>query len=262
MPTVMDQQITAVFTDFAFNVELDDSLFSLKVPKEYNVETTQWDASSPQEDDLIDMLHLWAERTDGRFPSVLNMNAITEFSEAGAKKRTREFDKNYERSEQLFEEFRKLSKQQDELRLPQKQLIQELKKNSDLKEQRRILKQFKEEHQKSSKQIDELNQQIEHVMQQIKERTKRRSQQIEDSLKNGLSENLQDAQNKMMPIVRGIMFVQELPDESDWHYVGKDVKFGDAESPIFWYKPEGSQTYRVLYGDLSIKDVSPENLPQ
>jgi outer membrane lipoprotein-sorting protein len=63
-------------------------------------------------------------------------------------------------------------------------------------------------------------------------------------------------------INRGGMFVYALPSESDWHYVGKDVKFGEAEKPIFWYKPEGSETYRVIYGDLSIKDVAPENLPQ
>jgi outer membrane lipoprotein-sorting protein len=61
---------------------------------------------------------------------------------------------------------------------------------------------------------------------------------------------------------RGGMFVQALPSESDWHYAGKDVKFGEAEKPIFWYRPEGSQNYRVIYGDLSIKDVAPENLPQ
>lgn len=63
-------------------------------------------------------------------------------------------------------------------------------------------------------------------------------------------------------IQRGIGFVQYLPSESDWHYAGKDVKFGEAEKPICWYRPEGSETYRVIYGDLSIKDVAPENLPQ
>jgi hypothetical protein len=56
--------------------------------------------------------------------------------------------------------------------------------------------------------------------------------------------------------------VHALPSESDWHYVGKDVKFGEADKPIFWYKPEGSQTYRVIYGDLSVKDVAQEDLPK
>ena len=63
-------------------------------------------------------------------------------------------------------------------------------------------------------------------------------------------------------IQRGVGFVQYLPSESDWHYAGKDVKFGEAEKPICWYRPEDSETYRVIYGDLSIKDVTPEDLPQ
>ncbi len=39
-------------------------------------------------------------------------------------------------------------------------------------------------------------------------------------------------------------------------------KYGDAQTPIFWYQPSGSATYRAIYGDLSIKDVTPENLPK
>ncbi len=61
---------------------------------------------------------------------------------------------------------------------------------------------------------------------------------------------------------RGFIFVQLLKDENDWHYVGKDVKLGDAESPVCWYRPEGSETYRVIYGDLHVDDASPENLPK
>jgi len=60
----------------------------------------------------------------------------------------------------------------------------------------------------------------------------------------------------------GFIFVQLLKAENDWHYVGKNVKFGDSESPVCWYRPEGSETYRVIYGDLSVKDVAPANLPK
>ena len=63
-------------------------------------------------------------------------------------------------------------------------------------------------------------------------------------------------------MMRGFMFYKNLKPENDWHYVGKDVKFGDAESPVCWYRPTDSETYRVIYGDLSIKDVAPENLPE
>ncbi|OHB77297.1 MAG: hypothetical protein A2Z25_10595 [Planctomycetes bacterium RBG_16_55_9] len=282
MPTVMNQQITAVFTDFTFDIELDDSLFSLEVPEGYAVETMQWDASRPQEEDLIKMLRLWAETTDGKFPSALNMNTIYEFSELWVKERTVEFDKQrealdkqreafdkqQERSQHLFEEYNKLSERLDEIQLPQEQLFQEYKKSSEMKEKQRILKQLIEENKKSSKQSDELNQQLEQVMQQMKEESQKELRhtetklwQAEDFLKEGLSEQIQEAQNRMMPIMRGITFVQELPDESDWHYTGKEAAFGDTDALIFWYKPQGSLTYRVIYGDLSVKDVPPEKLP-
>jgi outer membrane lipoprotein-sorting protein len=61
---------------------------------------------------------------------------------------------------------------------------------------------------------------------------------------------------------RGFIFVKLLKAENDWHYVGKDVKLGDSKSPVCWYRPDGSETYRVIYGDLSVKDVAPENLPK
>jgi hypothetical protein len=64
---------------------------------------------------------------------------------------------------------------------------------------------------------------------------------------------------KMQP---GFVFVLTLKDENDWHYVGKGVKLGDAESEVCWYRPDGSETYRVIYGDLSVRDVAPENLPK
>ncbi len=63
-------------------------------------------------------------------------------------------------------------------------------------------------------------------------------------------------------INRGIMFAHTLSEDADWHYTGKDVEFGDAETAIFWYRPKGSETYRVIYGDLSVKDVAPDNLPE
>jgi len=65
-----------------------------------------------------------------------------------------------------------------------------------------------------------------------------------------------------MKIQPGFIFVLTLKDENDWHYVGENVKLGDADSPVCWYKPTGSQTYCVIYGDLSVKNVAPEDLPK
>lgn len=67
-----------------------------------------------------------------------------------------------------------------------------------------------------------------------------------------------------LKIIRGLGFIRGLrqSSESDWHYAGEDIKFGEAEKPICWYHPDGSETYRVIYGDLSVKDTSPEELPR
>ena len=60
-----------------------------------------------------------------------------------------------------------------------------------------------------------------------------------------------------------MIFFQQLdPYGIDWHYAGSGVKLGDASKAIFWYLPKDSKTYRVIYGDLHVKDVAPENLPK
>ncbi len=66
-----------------------------------------------------------------------------------------------------------------------------------------------------------------------------------------------------MTMGRGMVFFQQLdPTGVNWHYTGSGVKLGDAEKAVFWYQPKGSQNYRVIYGDLSIKEVAPEDLPK
>ena len=50
-------------------------------------------------------------------------------------------------------------------------------------------------------------------------------------------------------------------DES-WGFSKKEVKLGDGDAPVAWYKPKDSETYRVVYGDLSVKDVAEKDLPK
>jgi hypothetical protein len=77
---------------------------------------------------------------------------------------------------------------------------------------------------------------------------------------SGLSED--EAAKLGMTLPRGMFFLQILETEGKYHYAGKGVKLGDADKAIFWYQPEDSTTYRVIYGDLSVKEVTPENLPK
>ena len=67
---------------------------------------------------------------------------------------------------------------------------------------------------------------------------------------------------KGMQFQKGIMFIRFFKGEGKWVYAGKDVKLGDAGTAIFWYRPAGSQTYRVIYGDLSVKDTAEADLPR
>ncbi|UCG57642.1 MAG: hypothetical protein JSU70_22595 [Phycisphaerales bacterium] len=168
---VFDEPMIITMSNIAFDMELDESLFSLDVPEGYTVETFHKDLSEPTEEDFVESFRIWSEHMDGKFPSRMHRGAVNEF--------------------------------------------------------------FKYQQEK------------------MKEKG------IEPSV-----EDIMQMQQIAIDMTHGFPFVESLPSESDWHYAGKDVKFGDANIPIFWYRPEGSNTYRVIYGDLTVKDVPPDGLPK
>jgi hypothetical protein len=60
-----------------------------------------------------------------------------------------------------------------------------------------------------------------------------------------------------------MLFVAKLPrEESKWRYAGNGVKINTPETPIFWYRPAGSQMYRVIYADLSVREMTEDQLPK
>jgi len=73
---------------------------------------------------------------------------------------------------------------------------------------------------------------------------------------------VQERVQMFVQLMRGFLFVQSLSNDGiDWHYAGANATLGDATTPVFWHRPEGSATYRVIYADLSILDVTPDELP-
>ncbi len=47
-----------------------------------------------------------------------------------------------------------------------------------------------------------------------------------------------------------------------WTYAGEGVRLGEKDKAVFWYRRKGEKNYHVIYGDLSVKDVAPEDLPK
>jgi hypothetical protein len=60
------------------------------------------------------------------------------------------------------------------------------------------------------------------------------------------------------------LFFEDRVVENSLRYLGKAVKLGDKDRIVCWYKLKDgkeAETYRVVYGDLSVKDVAPKDLP-
>jgi outer membrane lipoprotein-sorting protein len=59
-------------------------------------------------------------------------------------------------------------------------------------------------------------------------------------------------------------FLDESVRPKSFRYLGKGVKLGDKDRIVCWYKltdAKDPNTYRVVYGDLSVKDVAAKDLP-
>lgn len=79
---------------------------------------------------------------------------------------------------------------------------------------------------------------------------------LTDKGKDVSDEIVQELMKQSVTIGRGFQFALQLPDSGEPHYAGKGVKRDAVDRPIFWYKPDGAATYRVIYADLSIKDAN------
>jgi hypothetical protein len=65
-----------VESDFVFNVDLDESLFSLVPPAGYEVENYTCDLSPAQEKDLVDTFRCYTQLSRGAFPDALDLDAM------------------------------------------------------------------------------------------------------------------------------------------------------------------------------------------
>jgi len=83
--------------------------------------------------------------------------------------------------------------------------------------------------------------------------------QVEAKLAETIT-SAEEGTQKGMSLGKGMLFHMSILDQ-DNHYAGSGVKVGEADKAVFWYLPDGSDTYRVIYGDLNVKDVAAGDLP-
>ena len=158
------KKMTIVMSDFVWDAELDESLFSLEVPEGYSVEEKQLDVSEMGENGLIAAIAFWTEMSEGFFPSAIN--------DLG--------DPNKVRS----------------------MLVAKFDRDGDPREE------------------------------------------------------LDEAMKKAHVLLKGLFFAQQQKVDGGWGYAGEGVRLGDADRAVCWWKPKSSDVYRVIYGDLSVGNVS------
>jgi hypothetical protein len=56
-------------------------------------------------------------------------------------------------------------------------------------------------------------------------------------------------------------FEEDQTVPKSFYYVGAGVKVGQADKIVGWYKLRNGEQYRAFYGDLSVKDVTEDELP-
>jgi len=62
-------------------------------------------------------------------------------------------------------------------------------------------------------------------------------------------------------IVVGSHFVDELEETAVWRYFGSNVRYGDSNAVLLCWRPKDATNWRVIYGDLSVKGVAPDQMP-
>jgi hypothetical protein len=70
-------ETTATFSDFVFNTNMDESLFSVVPPAGYTVNREKVDRRPNQEKDLVEMFREYTKLLDGEFPQSLDSRTVT-----------------------------------------------------------------------------------------------------------------------------------------------------------------------------------------
>jgi outer membrane lipoprotein-sorting protein len=222
------QKVT--FSDFVFNVDMDESLFSVEPPAGYTVQYQKSDSSPLAEKSLIEMFRDYSNLCDGSFPDSLDPQTTKTIVYKKA---------NIQMNIQsMWESALGKGKPNEEQRHKLEELMLKLTEGNLNEEQ-----------------IKKIGEQIGEQLQEFIETQGQKTAEVGEAQAQETEEFRQAQFSELQQRVdRGLQFANRLPPNADAHYVGKGVSFGAADTPIFWYRPKDSKNYRVIYADLSVRD--------
>ena len=311
--------VKMTMSDFAFNVDMDESLFSVEPPAGYEVvqvQKTAADESPSEEKDLVEMLRYYSELSGGRFPDLLDMMWLNqtvrmqrwladqlvqpgkpmakrneEGSEAQAKLQRgmmftvllpKEADAHYAgkgvslgaADTPIFwyrpKDARKYRVIYADLSVHEVDTPPVAPVAPDTQLEKELIEMFREYSELSGgsfpNSLDMVSVLQVAFMKMASLTVPEKPQEPSVAQKQEAAEAQAKLQrglvNSQLKLQGGLKFAVSLPPEADSHYAGKRVSLGAVDTPIFWYRPKDSETYRVIYADLSVRDAeTPPSMP-
>jgi hypothetical protein len=239
-------------SDFVFNLDMDESLFSTEPPAGYTVQSMNVDVSPAEEKDLVTAFRRYTTLMEGAFPDSLDMQTMmmTVGKTIGMRSAIQNLRENLASGkgaldEEQMHKFEELMRKMMDWQLAPgkaKPGDEEIRKMEE--QLRKILGPEKLAPGKGKADWEQMRKNMQAEMPKMMEA------------------NMKKVMEVQIPIQRGLMFALALPTDANAHYAGKGLSFGAADTPVFWYRPKEAKTYRVIYADLSVRDAAePPSVP-
>jgi hypothetical protein len=213
-----------VMSNFRYDVDLAPSMFSLDPPAGYSTQTISM--TMPVEEDLLRTLRTIAEHNKGLFPAKLGMNEEVMKALTPPKEFEQKFKMDAEMNAAMEAEMDKVAAKyggKDKLK-------------ARIGKDKQLPPEMMSEFMKATEPL--------------------RQKQAQKLAQQGVKVDVARQQKQ----VQGVGFYLMLKPENDPHYIGGGVKLGAADRPILWYKPTDAEKYRVIYADLTVKELTPEEV--
>jgi outer membrane lipoprotein-sorting protein len=250
------KRLRIMMNNFRFDIELDHALFSLTPPPSYSIQTLE--IPMPTEDDLARTLRIVAEHNKGVFPKAIGYN--------------KEFTEGLYGS--MFPDMKKIESEMWKIR---KKIEEKYGKSPEAEQataKALMLLMVKGTFGKDSEAVEAAVMPLFDKMAEEKKEIEKKygkeekSPKAKKALEAIQAKWMEEYTKATMPFTQklmlkrqaGLTFYMALTPKNDPHYVGGGVKLGTPDRAIFWYKPTGAENYRVLYADLTFKELTPDEV--